>query len=228
MKLQEMNVGDLPREKMLSRGPEALSDSELLAILLRSGARGENVVELSSRLLKDHDGKLTGLFSTSLEVLCGYKGIGKGKACSIAAAFELGKRFMAESGQPRGGAVVTARDAFSLLMPHFKALDHEECWVLLLNGGNRLIDKRRLTSGGQKATVIDIPQIIRTAIEKRASSIILAHNHPSGIAEPSKADLSETMKLRDAAQICHISLLDHLIITDKEFFSFADERQYGI
>ena len=225
MKMLEMCEAERPREKMLSKGPAALGDSELISILLRTGNRGESAAELSNRILKTAGGRLSEIAAMSVSKLTGIEGIGPGKACSIAAAFELGRRFMQEESSVERIPIVTSRQVFKLMKPLMKGLKHEECWVLMLNNSNYLTDKCRVTSGGDASTVIDVRQIVRLALEKAATAIILVHNHPTGNPMPSQADIRETEALKKACGTCSITLFDHVVICDDGWFSFAEERQ---
>lgn len=225
MKIKDLCASERPREKMLSRGAESLGNGELLAVLIRSGDGTDSALDLASKLLNSFDGKLTRLFNASPDTLCAQKGIGPGKACCIVAAAELGRRFLSEQAQD-GITLISARMVYDLLIPRLKGLKHEECWVLLLDEGHRLIHKQMLSLGGSKSTVIDIRLLMALALEKKASGLILAHNHPSGNPEPSTADVKQTEALHNAASACGIMLLDHVIICDNSFFSFADGREY--
>lgn len=224
MKIMDLCEKERPREKLLSKGPGALGDGELLAILIRSGKQGESAVDIAQRMLSGSGGRLSVLASLPVSGLSAFEGIGPGKACSIAAAFELGRRFMLEESSAGSLPIVTSTQVYSLMIPSIKGLRHEECWILLLNTSNRLISRRRVTVGGEAATVIDVRQIVRTAISEGASALILVHNHPSGDPTPSAADIRETESLRNACETCSLSLLDHVIICDGCHWSFADER----
>ena len=227
MKIKELCPSERPREKLIERGAAALSNAELLAVLLRSGLPGESVLEMSNKLLREADGRLTSLFDTTAQALRSVRGIGMDKAATILAAFELGKRFLAEGAPVTKKPIVTARSVYELMSPALKGLSHEECWVLLLNDSNYLSGKVRLTSGGDNATVIDIRQVLRVALERKARSLILVHNHPSTNARPSEADIAHTRSLRQAAETMKLCLMDHIIVCDDCFYSFADDRLYA-
>ncbi len=227
MKMKDLCESERPREKMMMRGPQSLSDGELLAVLLRGGTRRESALELSQRLLKLTDGRLSGLFNLSAEKMCSLPGIGLAKAASVLAAFELGKRFLSEASSVDKKPVLTSRMVFDIMLPLLKGLRHEECWILLLNDSSYLTSKVKLTSGGGRSTVIDVRQVVRYALDRSASGIILVHNHPSGNPRPSDADISHTGALRKAAEACGVDLLDHVVICDDCFFSFSEERMYG-
>ena len=224
MKIKELSLDERPREKMLEKGADALSNAELLAILLRTGTGGMNVIETARELLAGCGNRINEVAGMSMERLCRVKGIGPGKAVSIAAAFELGRRCAAEAAMEEHKSISSPKAAVRLLLPHLRDLDHEECWVLFLNRANYLISKERITTGSGDATLIDIKTIIRRAIEKKASGLILAHNHPSGNPMPGKADLEETARLKKALNTCDISLTDHIVIASKSYYSFADEE----
>lgn len=224
MKVKEMSLDERPREKMLEKGADALSNAELLAIMLRTGTGGMNVIETARALLASCGNRINEVAGLSTDGLCQIKGIGPGKAVSIAAAFELGRRCAAEAAREEHTSVSSPKAAVRLLFPHLRDLDHEECWVLFLNRANYLISKERITTGSGDATLIDIRTIIRRAIEKKASGIILAHNHPSGNAMPGKADIEETARLKKALNTCDIVLIDHIVIASKSYYSFSDEE----
>lgn len=208
---------------MLSYGPSALSNAELIAIILHNGTVGQSVLELSQNLLHKGGDTLAGLFSMGTEQMCTVNGIGPAKAADVQAALELGRRFLSEQSECVRVPVTGPRMIYDLMFPLLKCLDHEECWVLFLNKANYIVTKRKLTSGGADSTVIDIKQIARMALELRAQSIVLVHNHPSGNSRPSKADLEYTEALHKATRTLEISLLDHVIVCEREFYSFADD-----
>ena len=225
MKIKDLCEAERPREKLLARGAQALSDGELLAILLRTGRKGENVLDLAGRLLSLTDGRLTGLYDCDAGYLAAMPGVGEPKAATLLAAFELGRRFVleqAEASEP----IRDPRRVYELMLPRLKGLGHEECWELLLDRKGKLIRTLRLTIGGSKGTSIDIPSIVRNAMTVSAASVILVHNHPGGDPRPSAADIRETGALRDACSSCSIHLLDHIIVSDEHFFSFNEEKLY--
>lgn len=224
MRLKDLCADEMPREKMLEKGAGALSNVELMAILLRTGRGGQNVIDMARELLKSGDGTLAGIGEMSIERLCSIKGVGHSKAVTIAAAFELGRRASLRSALDCAGALTSPHKVFNIMHPITKDLDHEECWVLFLNKANRLIAKEMLSSGGLDSTIIDNRMIIRKAIDKKATSIILVHNHPSGSAAPSKADITQTQALSRALKTCCLSLIDHVIIARDAYYSFADEE----
>lgn len=208
---------------MLAKGAGALSDTELLAILLRIGRDGKNVIEVARELLKSGDGSLNGIAEMSIDKLRAISGIGPGKAAAIAAAFELGRRASLKSALDSGGAMSSPQRVFQIMQPVMRDLDHEECWILFLNKSNRIISKDRISSGGLDSTIIDNRMIIKKALEKNASSLILVHNHPSGSVFPSRADIAQTQTLNKAVKALDLSLLDHVIIARDTYYSFADE-----
>lgn len=224
MRIKDLYADEMPREKMLTKGTGALSNTELLAILLRIGRQGMNVIDLARVLLQNGGGTLTGISEMNLEKLWAINGIGKSKAITIAAAFEIGRRVALEGAHRLPEPISSPCKVFRIMHPITKDLDHEECWVLFLNKANRLICKEMLSSGGLDSTIIDNKHIIRRAIDKKASAIILVHNHPSGNALPSKADITQTQALNTALKTCGISLLDHIIIAKNAYYSFADEE----
>lgn len=213
---------DRPREKLLNKGRLALSDAELLAILLGSGSRNESAVDLAKRILNSVERNLNELSKLSLVDLMKFKGIGEAKAITIAAALELGRRRQTseflELPVIRGSS-----DAFRCIAPVLQDLPHEEFWLLILNKANKVLGKEQVSIGGTDATIVDARIVFRKAIEAKAISIIVSHNHPSGTMRPSQADIDLTRKLKNAGEILGIPVLDHLIIVDKGYYSFADE-----
>ena len=223
MRIKEMGEAERPREKMLSRGPGALSDTELLAILLRGGTPKESALGIARTLLGLTDGRLSALFNMGAEKMMQVPGVGECKAATLLAAMELGRRYLQEESTVVKKPVVTSRMVYDLMIPLMKGLDHEECWVMYLNRGNRLISRERVSSGGLSATVLDVKMILKRALAKLASSIILVHNHPSGNRKPGKDDIIQTRQLTDAAKLCDIQLMDHIIIAGTTYYSFADD-----
>lgn len=203
-------------------GVSSLSDAELIAVLLGSGNRNESALELAHRLLRLADGSLGKLFGMSPNKMREIKGIGDVKLCIIGAAAELGRRFFSEHSPCGKKAIVTARMVYGIMLPNLKGVDHEECWILLLNASNYLLSKDRLTIGSDSSTIMDVRHVVRRAIEKHASGIILVHNHPSGNPVPSRADGEQTKALRNACNACGIYLMDHVIVCDESYFSFSE------
>ena len=213
---------DRPREKLLAKGITSLSNAELLAILIRSGGREESAVELARRVLNRAGNNLRELGKLSVNDLVKHKGMGPAKAVAIIAALELGRRRGKADLQDRiriGGS----QDVYTLFQPVLSDLVHEEFWILLLNRANRVIDNIRISQGGISGTVIDVRIILKHALDRLASGIILCHNHPSGNLKPSDADMKITSKIRDSCRTMDLHLLDHLIIADNSYFSFSDE-----
>lgn len=225
MRIKELCEADRPREKMLKYGADSLGNAELIAILLRSGSKTASALELANQLLKLSQERLSGLSSFPVERLCSISGIGEQKACSLLAAFELGRRFMTEEATMVKKPIVTADMVYELMIPKLKGLCHEECWILLLNDHNYVIAIQKLSSGGGRATVIDSRHVIKAAILNNASSVILVHNHPSGNPTPSRADIHQTEELNKALKACNLALLDHVVIADGSFYSFSDEKE---
>ena len=213
---------DRPREKLINKGKSALSDAELLAILLRSGSSKETAVDLSKRILHHVSDNLIELSKLGFADLMVFNGIGEAKALSIIAALELGRR-RRESEIAIKQQIIGSKDVFEYFHSNLNDSQYEEFWVLLLNRGNKIIKKVMISEGGIAGTVADPKRIFKTAIENNASSMILCHNHPSGNLKPSEADIKLTKKLKDAGTMLDISVLDHIIIGEEKFYSFADE-----
>ncbi len=220
--IKSWEEADRPREKLLHLGRRALSDAELLAILIGSGADGLSAVELSRQVLADLDNCLQELSRCSAEKLCNYKGIGPAKALSILAALELGRRrkFVKPTSKP---LLDSSSKVFEHLRPVFTDLRHEECWALFMDSQFRLIKKVMIGKGGMEFTPVDIKQIVRSAFECHALSITLAHNHPSGVLKPSKADIYLTDRLDNVLTMMQLQLNDHLIFSDTDYYSFKDD-----
>ncbi len=213
---------DRPREKMILHGVSALSNAELLAILIGSGNTEESAVELMRKVLTDYRNNLNELGKASIDELCRYKGIGPAKAISILAASELGKRRKEEKVEGRM-SILSSKDVYECFYSLMCDLPTEECWVLLLNQASKIIDKVKVSSGGLNAAAVDVRCILREALLKRASAIALCHNHPSGNIRPSREDDRLTQQVNQASQCMNIHLVDHVILTDGAFYSYADE-----
>ncbi|MBO5000568.1 MAG: DNA repair protein RadC [Bacteroides sp.] len=213
---------DRPREKMMLHGVSALSNAELLAILIGSGNTEESAVELMRKVLADYRNNLNELGKASIDELCRYKGIGLAKAITILAASELGKRRKKENIEERM-TILSSKDVYECFYPIMCDLSVEECWVLLLNQASKVIDKIRIGTGGLTATAVDVRCILREALLKRASAVALCHNHPSGSIRPSREDDRLTQQVHQACQYMNIRLVDHVILTDGAFYSYADE-----
>ena len=213
---------DRPREKMMLHGVSALSNAELLAILIGSGNTEESAVELMRKVLADYSNNLNELGKASIDELCRYKGIGPAKAITILAASELGKRRKEEKVEERE-TIFSSKDVYECFYPLMCDLPTEECWVLLLNQASKIIDKVKIGAGGLNAAAVDVRCILREALMKRASAIALCHNHPSGSIRPSREDDLLTKQVVQAAECMNIRLVDHVILTDGAFYSYADE-----
>ena len=227
MKMKELCESERPREKMLSGGADVLSSGELLAVLLRTGSSGKNVLELSQEILSCAGGSLITLSGMSLEHLLEIDGMGKGKAATLMACFELGRRLFAERSAINKTPVTSPKKVFERIIPTMLGLDHEECWVIFLNTAQYCTGMQKLSSGGQNATIVDVKEVIRLALEKRAAHIVLTHNHPSGNLTPSQADKELTKRIASAGSILNVKLIEHLIIGvlpsgKPDYFSFAE------
>lgn len=214
--------GDRPREKLMQKGKAALSNAELTAILIGSGNREESAVELAQRILARSQNKLNELGRLSVSHLMKFKGVGQAKAVSIVAALELGRRRRGEEALKRK-KITSSKSVFELLQPVVGDLDHEEFWILYLNNSNKVLQKMQLSKGGITGTLVDVRLTYKKALEIGATAVILVHNHPSGTLNPSHPDKKLTRKLKTAGESLDIKVLDHLIITQKSYFSFADE-----
>jgi DNA repair protein RadC len=213
---------DRPREKLLLKGRHSLSDAELIAIVIGSGNAELSAVELSRTILQSAENNLGELGRFSVSDLMAFKGIGEAKAISIVAALELGRRRQDTTAVQRE-RVVSSRDAANIFQPLLADHLHEEFWLLFLNRSNTILGKQSVSSGGVAGTVVDPKIIFRAALDKKASSIILCHNHPSGNLKPSEEDIRITRKLTEAGKMMEIQVVDHLIVSQHGFFSFADE-----
>jgi DNA repair protein RadC len=224
--IKNWSPADRPREKLLMKGTSALSDAELVAILLGSGTSKMSAVELARQVLTRGNNRLEELARLTVRDLMKIKGIGEAKAISIVAALELGRR-RKEADPGEKPKITTSHDAFDLLQGDLMDLLKEEFWILCLNRAHRVIAKRRISEGGVSGTVADPKVIYRVALEEWASGIIVAHNHPSGNLQPSNTDIELTKKLKEAGKFLEVQLLDHLIIANQKYFSFADEGMIG-
>ncbi|MDN3705933.1 DNA repair protein RadC [Myroides ceti] len=214
---------DQPREKLMSKGTSALSNAELMAILIRSGSENQSAVDLCKRILEANDQKINLLAQQDIRTLKQFKGIGEAKAIIIIAALELGKRRRFEEAKaiPR---VSSSKSVFEIMQPLIGDLKHEEFWMLMLNNDQRIIGKSQLSSGGLTSTIVDVRILFKRALEAMATSIILVHNHPSGQLKPSASDKEITHKIKEAGKVLDIKLLDHIIVTQHDYLSFADEN----
>lgn len=223
MKIKEMSPDERPIEKMLAKGISALSDAELIAILIRSGSRNQTAIDLARTILKDHDNNLHALGKLQMKDLTEhYSGMGQTKGASLLAALELGKR-RNQCEAVRLFSVSSSRDVYRYFQPLLMDTPHEEFWVLYLNQSNKIIHRRKISQGGISETAVDIRIILKDAIEHLASGVILCHNHPSGNNKPSNADDLFTKKVKEAAKYMDIRVLDHLIVCQDSYFSYADE-----
>ncbi len=213
---------DRPRERMAQLGPSALSNAELLAILIGSGSRDESAVELMRKVLDCYHNSLGELGKASIGELCRFKGIGMAKAVTILAASELGRRRSGEAPEERK-CIRCSQDIYAIFYPLMCDLPVEECWVLLLNRSSKVIDRIRISRGGLASTQVDVRCILREALLRRAVSLVLCHNHPSGNVRPSREDDLLTGSVQRAAAAVNIRLLDHLIVTDGAYYSYSDE-----
>ncbi|GAB1416896.1 DNA repair protein RadC [Paludibacter sp.] len=221
--IRDWSEEDRPREKMLKKGTSALSDAELLAILIGSGSRNESAVDLSKRILSSCQNNINELAKLSIQDLCSkYKGIGEAKAITIIAALEFGKRRKTQQNVERK-KISSSRDIFHLFEADMIDLNHEEFWVVLLDGANKAMETKRLTQGGRNQTIVDVPMLLKLALEKKATALAVAHNHPSGQRFPSKEDDKVTQRVKAGCEAIGIRFLDHLIIAGGGYYSFCDE-----
>lgn len=219
--IKEWAVEDRPREKILYKGIFALSDAELIAILIGSGNSNQSAVDLARDVLKLADNNLNKLGKLGIDDLQKLKGIGRAKAINILAALELGRRRKASEINDEN-IIRSSNDVYTIFNPLLADLKYEEFWLIYLNRSNRVISRLKISQGGISGTITDVRLIMKKALELLASSIIICHNHPSGNKEPSEADKRITAKIKEASGYFDISLLDHLIITDNGYYSFAD------
>ncbi len=219
--IKQWSDDDRPREKLVQKGRTVLSDAELVAILIGSGSKNESAVALSKRILASVGNNLNELGKLSVEQLSRFNGIGEAKAVTIIAALEMGRR-RKEQDIKKSGQVNSSREAFEVLLPTLGDLEHEEFWILYLNNANKILLSAQLSKGGLTGTLVDVRLVMKKALELGAVALILAHNHPSGSLRPSKADKEVTQRLKKGASALDIKVLDHLIVTQKDYFSFAD------
>jgi len=220
--IKKWSQDDKPREKLRDKGARLLSNAELLAILIGSGSRQESAVGLSKRILQSVENNLQSLSKVSLAQLMTFKGIGEAKAIKIEAAMELGRRSH-ESAHEVHDKINDSASVFAIMQPILGHLKHEEFWVLYLNNSNKVLAKMQLSKGGKTGTIVDVHLVLKQALEQSATCLILAHNHPSGSLTPSASDKQITQKLKLATESLDIKVLDHLIVAEKTYFSFADE-----
>ena len=222
LSIKNWSLDDRPREKLLQKGKTVLSNAELIAILIGSGSRNESAVGLSQRILASVDHNLNELGKLHISQLMKFKGIGEAKAITIAAALEMGRRRRSEDALEQK-KVTTSKAAYELLQPLIGELPHEEFWVVYLNNSNKVIQVSQLSKGGLTGTLVDVRPMLKRALEVNALSLILAHNHPSGNLSASTADKALTKKILTAASALDIKVLDHLIVTESAYYSFADD-----
>ena len=227
MRIKDLCPDERPREKMRLRGAKALSNAELLAVLIGSGVDGKNVMEVAQEVMVSASGKLTLLAAMPLERLITQKGIGEVRAVIIAAALELGRRALEESALADRRSIHSPETVYEIMIPALKSLDHEECWALFLNRANLLLGREMICSGSMESTLVDTGKILRRAIEKQSSYVILVHNHPSGEALPSLDDEIATSHLMEAGEVMGIDVLDHLIIGAHQYYSMKAETLYN-
>jgi len=213
---------DKPREKLLAKSKEALSDAELLAIILGSGNREKSAVELAKEILNKSSKNINALAKLSVKDLMNFKGIGEAKAISIIAALELGRRKV-ESIVLENKKISSSKDVFEYLLPVLDDKPYEEFWIVLLSQSNKILSRELISSGGLTGASADPRKIFKIALDKLAASIILAHNHPSGNLQASESDIAITQKISNAGKLLDIKVLDHLIIGDSKYYSFADD-----
>lgn len=224
MTIKSWAVDDRPREKLRAKGKTSLSTAELIAILIGSGNRGESAVDLSKKILWSVDQNLNQLGKMSVEKLKEFKGIGEAKAITILTALELGRRRQQET-ITHIANITASKEAFQLMKTVFEDKVYEEFWVLYLNNSKKVLSKELCSRGGMTATIVDIRLLYKRALELSATSLIVCHNHPSGNIKPSASDRKLTHKIKMAGESLDIKLLDHLIITEKSYFSFADNGE---
>jgi DNA repair protein RadC len=226
MKIKELTEGERPRERMMEYGAESLGTGELLAILLRSGTRGESAVDLAQRMLALAGGSLVQLSRIPVDRLRAQRGLGGTKVLPVIAALELGRRFMDEGSRLDKIPVIAPAQVFRMMKPVLKGLETEECWVLYLNSAKYVISRECVSAGGMDSTIMDVKRIAASALEHKAQSLVLVHNHPSGNPRPGSEDMERTLELRRALDSLSISLLDHVVVCDDAYYSFADEMVY--
>lgn len=222
-RIADLSAEDRPREKALAIGVEALTTTELVALLLGSGTPGESVINLSQHILADSGNSLQELSRRTIRNLVrSFKGVGDAKAVTLLAAIELGKRY-AQEGPVEKPVINMPSKAYDLMLDKLTGLDHEEFWAIYLNTAKRVITRARISQGGVAATVVDVKIVLRHAIDNLASAIILVHNHPSGSLRPSAHDDALTDKLKNAAKLIDVCVVDHIIFSSRGFYSYSDE-----
>jgi DNA repair protein RadC len=221
LRIKQLSAEDRPREKMLLKGAGAMSDAELLALLLGSGNNEETAVQLAQRLLKSLDNRLDSLGRLSLKEMMAFKGVGPAKAVTIAAALEIGRRrHVMPDDMPE---VKTSTQIFAMFYPVMRDAVHEEMWMALTNGKGKLMEKKQISMGGVSHVQVDIRLILKEAINTVCNGMVICHNHPSGDPEPSDKDNELTLKLAKAAETLNMKLLDHVIIGGRKYYSYHDK-----
>ena len=220
--IKTWSVNDRPREKFIQKGKDTLSDTELVAILIRSGTPDRSALVVAKEILLLANDNLSALAKMKLKDFISVKGIGNTKAITLMAALELGRRRRLSKAEHRDN-ISSSKDAFDLMQPVLEDLEVEQFWVLYLNNANKVLAKLNISQGGMTATVVDVRMLLKKALELNSTGLILCHNHPSGTLRASEADCKLTEKVKVAAKLMDIQLLDHIIVTDQSYFSFADE-----
>ena len=220
--IKQWSSGDQPREKLILQGSKSLSEAELLAILMRAGTRNKSALDMAKELLTQNDNSLSALAKLSVHELMKIKGIGEAKAVSIAAAMELGRRRVTENAVQKA-QITSSLDAYDLLHPRMRDLMQESFWIILMDRRSKVISVEEIHVGGMSAMVVDPKIIFQRALERKACSVILSHNHPSGTPTPSTEDIRLTEKIKSAGHFMDIKVLDHIIIGEGTYYSFADE-----
>lgn len=223
LSIKNWAVDDRPRERLILNGPEALSNAELLAILIHSGSTDKSAVDLMREIMRSCGDNLKSLGDYTVKQLCSFKGIGEAKAVTIKAALELGRRRLDEFRSQARYSITSSRDAYNLMFPVMVDLDHEEFWCVMMNNANVVTDRILISSGGMTETSVDVRMIMRRAIICKACAIIISHNHPSGNTTPSMQDRKITERIKRASELIGIKLLDHIIVASSGYYSFADE-----
>lgn len=221
--IKQWNEDDRPREKLIAKGKIALSDAELVAILIGSGNREDSAVGLSKKILLSINNNLNELGKLTVEDLIKFKGIGEAKAISIITALELGRRRRLEEALEKP-KITSSKSVFDVMQPIIGELQHEEFWIIYLNNANKIQLKMQMSKGGITGTLVDTRLVFKKAIELTATGMILCHNHPSGTLKPSTSDINLTKKLKNGGDVLDIKILDHVIITENSYYSFADEN----
>ena len=220
--IKSWSVNDRPREKFIQKGKETLSDTELIAILIRSGTRDRSALVVARDIMLLANDNLSSLAKMNINDFISVKGIGNTKAITLMAALELGRRRRLSEAEQRA-VVSSSKDAYDLMKPLLEDLELEQFWVLYLNNANKVLAKLNLSIGGITATLVDVRLLLKRALELNSTGLILCHNHPSGTLRASEADCKLTEKVKVSAKLMDIQLLDHIIVTDQSYFSFADE-----